>query len=560
MPITDNNITNNINNIVGTDGVVPVLNPTGRWCWWNINEIFTGTVGENRYVPKVNDYVMDSDNYTTYIVTSVDPTTLLTTMVEIKPSIQTTAFSNDDILFGVGPGTQADTYRVYLDTSVIPHILAVDARLKVGGSMCSYAKIFKGSDLSSKGKVISRLYNQIGTLLSENIPLELAAIDSHTNHAIRTVSVCYTGEQLLDGEIVTIVFYSDQGNVVSKRQLLVENTSFIRSIDAGRKYISSISLDSPFITPTTDGIINFPLNIPIQALNLMGVVHYSDGSTLRIPVDGTKFKLHGMDQYVSTIVGQKIELVLSYSLSPNETVYGAVTSDGKYITAPYSIITAKTDGSYMVKLFGYPVWINAVNGYKMMWYLYNLDRNIVLDATPYVTFSITSPAYDPIAYGILQRLVVNVNLADISGAFKSFIHTQAIDLILKQPGNDPRTNWLVGFESSTSKPLYGEGLNALIVVDKLNISSGIATFDEWLERMFTHTYPIIDRSIEVVPPTPNYFALEYNGNRYEYPIENWANNLAVGVLPYPNKTIFVQFFKRTPNTDIQLSVAGLIVR
>ena len=561
MPITDNNITNNINNIVGTDGVVPVLDPTSRWCWWNITEIFTGGIGATKYVPKVNDYVMDSDNYTVYIVTAVDPTTLLSTLLEIKPSITTNAFSNDDILFGVGPGTQSDTYRIYYDNSVLPHILAVDARLKVGGSMCSYAKIFKGSDVSTtSGRVISRLYNQSGTLLTENVPLELAAVDSHTNHSIRTVSVCYTNEVLKDGEIVTVVFYSDQGNVVSKRQLLVENTSFIRSLDASRKYISSISLDSPFITPTVDGVINFPLNVPINALNLMGVVHYSDGSTLRMPVDGTKFKIHGIDQYISTIVGQKIELVLSYSLSNDETVYGAVTSDGKYVTAPYSIITTKTDGSYMVKLYGYPVWIDAVNGYRMQWFLYNLDRNMIYDATLYVSYSITRPAFDPTAYGVLQRLVVMVNLNNLSGAFKSFIHTQSVDVILKQPGDDARTNWVVGYESNTLQPLYGEGLKATVSGSTINISSGIISYPEWLERMYLQTYPIVDPSIEVNAPTPNYFAIVYDGNRFEFPIESWDNPLNVGVPPFLNKTIYVQFFKRTPNADIQLSIAGLSVK
>lgn len=560
MAITNNNITNSFQSIIGIDGITPIYDPNARWCWWNINELYTGGPGNNKYVPKVNDYVMDSDNYTTYLVTDVDPTTLLSTLIEIKPNIQSNNFSNDDILIGVGPGTQSDTYRVYLDKSVTPHILAVDARLKVGGSMCSYAKIFKGSDVSNTGKVVSRLYNQAGTLLTDNVPLELAIIDSHTNHSIRIVSVCYTSENLLDGEIVTIVFYSDQGHVVSKRQLLVENTAFIRSVNASQKYVSHISLDSTFISPTADGVINFPLNIPIQALNLMGTVHYSDGTSLRMPIDGTKFKLLGMDQYVSTIIGQKIELVLSYSLSPGEIVYGAVTSDGKYVTAPYSVVTTKTDGSYMVKLFGYPVWRDHINGYRMQWYLYNLDRNMVFDVTSFVRFGNNSSTFDPIGYGVLQRLVVNINLKDVSGSFKSFIHIQSIDLVLKQPGDDLRTNWLVGFESSTAKPLYGEGLFAKLTTDKINISSGITTFAEWKERMITHTYPIFDRSIELAPPTPNYFALIYDNKRYEFPIENWNSDLTVLSIANITRSVFVQFFKRTPNTDIQISVAGLIIK
>jgi hypothetical protein len=210
---------------------------------------------------------------------------------------------------------------------VTPHVLAVDIRLKVAGTMASYAKIFKGSDLTESGNVISRVYDSNGNFISENIPLELVAIDSHNNYSIKTIKVCHTNEHLLDGEIVTAVIYGDNGHVVSKRQLLVENTSFIRSVDASAKYISHISVESAFISPTFDHIIEFPLNIPLNALNLMGVVHYSDGSTLKLPVDGSKFRMFGLEQYVSSIVGQTVDLVLSYALAPNEIAYTGVSTD-----------------------------------------------------------------------------------------------------------------------------------------------------------------------------------------------------------------------------------------
>lgn len=557
----------NTSGITGIDGVTPVYDPYARWCWWNINEIFTGAVGESRYVPKINDYVMDSDQYITYIVEAIDPTTLLSTLREIRPNGTSQSFSVEDALFGVGPGTQADTYRVYLDTSVIPHVLAVDARLKVGGSMASYARIFKGSDVSSAGKVISKLYDQGGTLLTQNIPLELASIDSHVNHSIRIVSVCHTSESLNDGEIVTIVIYDDQGHVVSKRQLLVENTGFIRSINSSQKYISHITLDTPFMSATSDGLIEFPLNIPLQALNLMGVVHYSDGSKLRMPVDGTKFRIHGIEQYISTIVGQKIELVLSYSISPTETVYGAVTSDSKFVTAPYNLTTIKTDGSFVVKLFGYPVWIDSINGYTMEWYLYNLDRNVVFNVTQFIRVAQTSPAFNPTGYGLLQRLVYNINLKDVSGSFRSYIHTQSVDIVLKRPADEEGTPWLVGYESSTIKPLYGEGLFAGSSLGTnnqwtINLSSDINIYDEWLNKVYKATYPIIDTNTEITPPLPNYFTLVYNNVKLEFPIDQWdkALNLGTGVVPLANKTIFIQFFKRTPTNDILLSVAGMTIK
>lgn len=325
--------------VVGTDGVVPVYNPNARWTIFGINDVYMGEEGTSKHVPKINDYVIDPATYTTYRVEALDPVTLIPTLKEIRPANMSYTLSETDVLFGVGPGTQADTYRVYLDKSTLPYTLAVDARLKVGGTLTNYAKIFKGSTIGEDGKVISKMYDSNGNFVSENVPLELIALDSHINHSIKAVPPCYTTEDLQDGEIVTAVFYNSLNGVVSKRQLLVENTSFIRSIDSSRKYVTHISLECPFMSPTLDHVIEFPLNIPLNALNLTGIVHYSDGSTMSLPVDGTKFRMYGLDQYVSSIVGQKVELVLSYTLSANETSYAGVGVEASYVTEPYDLVT-----------------------------------------------------------------------------------------------------------------------------------------------------------------------------------------------------------------------------
>ena len=552
---------NVIHGVVGVDGKVPVYEPEGRWCWWSRSEIWVGEQGENRYVPKVNDYVIEPETFTTYIVDHIDPITLIPTLRLIRPANMSFSFTETDVLFGVGPGTQSDTYRVYIDKSVTPYILAVDARLKVAGTLCHHAKIFKSSDVSSQGHVVSKVYDNSGILISQDVQLELVAVDSHVNYSIKTVKVCNTIDDLLDGEIVTIVFYSDNGHVVSKRQLLVENTSFIRSVNSSVKYVSHISVDCPFMSPTESNLIEFPLNIPLNALNLMGTVHYSDGSTLVLPVDGNKFRMYGLEQHVSTIIGQQIELVLAYALSQNETAYAGVTSDGHYVTEPYSLMTINPNNSYSVKLFGYPVWIDAINGYQMRWWLFNLDRNIFFDVTPYVVFSTNTGAYNPTGYGYLQRKSVSVNLRDISGAFKPFIHTQLVDIVLNGDPSSTQDPWTISHESISSRPSYGLGLKAIkLSGNSIRINSDIATYEEWKERMYSHIYPLVNRVSEINPPNPTHFVIGYNGTETEFPITNWASvlNLNVNIPVY--KTITVRFLKRTGSGDMHLGISALMVK
>lgn len=550
-----------IHGVVGTDGNVPIYQPDARWCIWGFHEIYNGTAGLNKYIPKINDYIIDFANYTTFIVDALDPVTLIPTIREIRPANMSYMFNETDILFGVGPGTQADTYRAYLDKSVTPYVLAIDARLKVAGSMCSYAKIFKTSILDNTGVVISKIFDNSGNFISNNVPLELVAIDSHINYSIRTVKVCNTTENLSDGEIVTVVFYSDTGHVVSKRQLLIENTSFIRSVNASEKYVSHISLDSPFMSATIENRIEFPLNIPLNSLNLMGIVHYSDGSSLKLPVDGNKFRIHGLDQYVSTIIGQKINLVLSYVLASNETAYAGVSTDGNYINEAYSLVTINPNNSYAIKLYGYPVWVDSATGYLMNWYLFNMERNVYFDVTPYVSFNPNTGAYNPKAYGILQRKNISINLRDISLAFKSFVHTQLIDIVLNGVPDGVATPWTVSHESVSLRPSYGEELFAKkISTTTINVSSNILTYAEWLEKVYKHTYPILLPNIELTPLEPTHFIIKYENTSIERPMSDWNANINLGVSIVDYKTLFIRFIKRTSTDDLQLSISAMIVK
>lgn len=546
--------------ITGSDGITPVYDPNGRWCFWNLNEIYIGSVGAKRYVPKVGDYVVDTDTATFFKVTAIDPVTLLSSYVQININTTNTSLTENDILFGVGPGTQADTYRVYVDTSVIPSILAVDVRLRVAGSMTSYCKIFKGADVSSSGKVISRVYDQNGTFLTQNIPLELAAIDSHSNYSIKVVSVAHTVEDLSNDEIVTVVFYDDVGHVVSKRQLLIENTSFIRSINVSQKYISHISLSSPFMSTTDASLIELPINVLTVGLDLVGNVHYSDGSVLSMPVDGTKFKIFGLEQYLGTIVGQQVRLVLSYSLSTDETAYGTVVGANRSLTQPYVLNSLAQNGAFAVKLFGYPVWGGDVAGYSLQWFLYSLDRNIVYNVTDYVKINTDVAAFQPKAYGYAQNLAVQINLRDVNGSFRSYIHAQTITFVLIAGGGERTTNWTVTYENNQT-PLFGIGLHCnatLVSINHWNITvhSGIATQAEWLTRVYGATKPIIDRNKEVNPPVPTHFVILTGGNRTEFSIDDWNKVLAVGNGPVINGTIFIEFIRRA-GTDIQLSIAAM---
>lgn len=544
------------------DGKTPIYNPEGRFQVWALTEIYQGTIGENRYVPNIGDMVKDMDLGTEFKVISIDPATLLSQLKEIKP-IPSGVFDESDLLLGTGPGTQADTYRAYLDKSVVPHALAVDARLSVAGTMVSYCRIFRGADLTDSGDVISGFYDTQGNLLGDRIPLELVHVPAGGNVSIKTVPVCYTMDDLPDGEIVTAVMYSDAGHVVSKRQLLIENTAFIRSANIAAKYITGISLECPFLSSSDNRLINLPINVLLTGVNMMGVVHYSDGSTVKMPVDGNKFALLGVESYIATVVNQQASLVLRYRLSTNEIVYGHGVGEFPHISETYKVKTAQADGAYSVKLFAYPIWLNAVDGYTLRWYLYNADRSVTYDVTGLVEFSSTSSSFNPIAYGVNQRLTVALNLQEANGSYRDYRHVQTMEIILWGPGTDrDDTNWTIAYDIGQNPP-YGaaphnarlEFVNANLY--RLDLRSGCTTLEQWLNKLYFASKPLIDQYKEMVPPTPTHFRMRFGTFDLTFQVDEWDTIHQIGNGLSVNGTVFIEFIKRTPLGDMQLAVGAL---
>jgi len=559
--------------ITGLDGEVPVYSPNSRFQIWSLAEIYTGSVGANRYVPNVNDRVIDLSTNEWYSVTAINPVTFVPTL-EIIKVIPEDNFSSVDKLLGVGPGTQSDTYRCYINKSVLPHTLCVDARLRVFGSNANSAIIYKGSHLDGSAVAISAIYDQSGNMLGQNIPLELVGVNNGLNLAIKTVPVCHTVSDLLDGEVVTVVFYSANGIVVSKRQLLIENTAFIRNTDDSIKYIIDIRLESPFLSQNDNKLIQYPLNVPINGLMLIGVVTYSDGSQLRMPVDGGKFSIFGFAGYIATIVGQKFNLVLKYTLSSDEVVYGAQSIGnqlgGNFITSNYRAITLKANGAFSIKLYPYPVWVNELVGYQIRWYMYTLDRSNVYDVTPYVSFNSNSIPFNPVGYGIKQTLGVSVNLQNVNAIFSDYKHVQSVDITLVAPGTARTTNWTIGFAPNQTPPFGNDNFAISTMVQQplgsvpsaiwsINLTSAASSLADWLDRLYYKTLPLTDLASELVPPVPNMFALVVDGVDVEFPITAWNTTLTLpGAVPN-NSTIFIKFIMRMPDNDLQLGISAMPV-
>jgi hypothetical protein len=557
--------------IVGLDGVNPIYNPSSTWKIWNINEIYRGQNATGKYIPNVSHMVYEiiGARVYRYIVKSINWENGVAELIREQSDNQSGMFNETDILIGLDGGRGLSTYICYIDKTTSPYRITVDQRCFVPGSMVTKCKLFKGNLLTNDGEVISRVYDTSGRLSGEDIPMEIAGTIQISdapvveNRTIKTIRPAYTTVDIKTGEFLTAVFYSDEGYVASKQQLVVVETSFIKPTDAGTKYITDISLRSPFIPNTQERLVKYPLNVPLAGLNLFGVVHYSNGDKKEFPVDGTRFRIMGFDNFVATQVGQRFPLVLSYTLGENEHNYSAVVGSGRHVSVNYEAVTQPVDGMYGVKLFCYPVWVDSISGYRLEWFLYNLNRNICINVTPHVLINTSLTPYNPKAYGQLQNLSVSINLKAVGPQYQNYIHTQVVGIVIEHQGTERLTNWTLIYTPGQT-PLYGPNLYAAAYSlgtrkYRVNLRADCTNQADWLKRLYTASQPLTNPMSEISPPEPTHFELLVDGTSLEYPIYQWDSEIVVNREVANSSTVFVRFIRRTGNTDLQLSIAGLPV-
>lgn len=541
-------------------GTVPVFSPNQGYRQWLMSEIFTGPNGSGNMVPNVDDTILDYTRGILRVITS-DPTTGLSTWVDWK--VPTSGeFDREDILLGIGPGPDYEMARCYINQSVTPHTLAINTHLHTYGSRTKYCKVFLGTDITSaNARVISAMYNQSGQYVSENIPMVLAEHNEATNYTKQAPAVGYTNDKLKDGEVVTIVFYNDLAGVVGYNKLIVANTQFIRKAEASQLYITDISLESPFLADSEANTIYAPLNLPVEALTLTGRVHYSNGSTIDVPINKGKMQLYGLDNYIATIIGQPAPLSLIYNLDSNEASLNVLGDVTKHIEKKYMIRTTDVVGAYSVKLFVIPKWVNPATGWRLEYILYNLDRGDFYYATPYVEAGINSAVYDPLLYGVSQNLVVAVDLNKVDPRLKPFRHVQSFKIALMNNGIADDTPYLLAYDPGQN-PEYGANLSArlkLIAISQwqMDISQGKLSLAEWLSVMYDPIKPLYDPTTESGPLVPTHFVTSINGIRTEYPISDWNKSLASqtgGVIGAP---VIIEWVRKTAGATLQLGCSGL---
>jgi hypothetical protein len=547
-------------NVTGIDGIQPVYNPKDLWKTWSLDELYMGQQGKDRYVPKVNDWAVNVLTGARWRVSAVDQITLVPTLVPMGNDINM-ALSAEDLLFAQSPGWPSEAYRCYLDTTVFPFRMDVDNFLAIRQVNAAYVKVIYGP-LYGNHEVISKIYDNAGNFVSENVGLSLTALEAGwTNYSWKCVNTFFTNRMFQDGDMVTVVVYSQDGHVLSFTNLAVVNSNFLRDLNAPRRVIKHISARSPFLSETDGQKLLVPLNWNQGSINVEGVVHYNDGTELVLPIDGAKFQLGGWRSILSSIPGQQFDLVLRYMMDDTETAAPEINAFGNSIPFPMRAEIVEASNSYTLKLHPLLIWNPNTSAYDIRWFMINLDRDVVRDVTSYVQVAANSPAFNGALFGVVQRIQVSLRLRDVVSTWKPFIHTQIAEFTLYGTPGNYQSPW--AYKASTADELpYGGSVFARKVGPKaVTMLAGATTQQEWLTALYQRLAPLVatpEDTQSYIQPT--HVSVEHDNQSVIVPVADWDDPVNFLNDVDLHDTLHLTWMRETGSGFIYLAKAGLIVQ
>ncbi len=547
-----------------TPADVPVYNPNGLYKEWGYDEIYKGVKGigdgnVGRYVPKVNDKVFSAALRKTFIVEAVDPGTLLSTLERYVESPEDGATDKDFIL-GVGNRYPQEGYFIYVDNSLDKPVLAIDSMAFWRRKEILYFRVFAGFNPLPTAEVLSARYNQSNEYIDDKIMA--VKLDDINGVEAYVPDVGWAKRQIVDGETLTVVAYDARG-VNSMVTMLGRNSGMVRQSNSTVLAVQSIQLVGPNVD-ASGKTIKVAVNATLDSIALMCQVTYRGGKTVQKPIDGSKIRIISDADYIPSSPGIDQDLVLIYTFDATEAFDGSLNNTDRFFQETYTIKADATLKAYGMKLFSYPYWKSAAQGYGIRHFLQSMDRDAVYDVTDLVELKTGSAPFDPLLMGVKQSLVFALDISKVDPRFTDYRHSQNIKFTLLADGvTDGVTPWLVGFEGTQVD--YGDKIEARLAyvssqVWTTTVDCGAASQEEWLERLYYATRPIYNTQTESAPMVPTHFIFVVNGLRYRKAIADWNQPFTVKSGGSVGDLAVIHWVAEVNGVDLQLASSGLIIR
>ncbi|EBZ2963192.1 hypothetical protein D9P50_14680 [Salmonella enterica subsp. enterica serovar Enteritidis] len=525
---------------------------------WDPSELYNKETGTG-FVPNDGDLVKNNTYRMLFEIYDVDYTNFTW---KTKPYGNVQVYNDSERLGGHYP-LKSDKYRIYVDSSKHPATMDFHDHLTFNGPDVLGVRVFRGIDIDDNAEVLSGFYKN-GKLDETLLPVRPVRNEGEDTQ-VNTALPGYCVAEVKDGELVTFVAYADNNRVILTGVAKIIKTNLVMAAETPARTIVDVKLESPFILDTDSRVLTLPINLPIEDIPMNALIIYTDGQK-RLPIDGSRVTLNGLRNagshdtyYIASNAGQELPLVFSYRMAKGETYAGEGYINGA-IVRDYKAATEAVDGGYSLKLYAVPMWLDENRGYRIAFFLYNLTRGQVYDASAFVEYT-ANTVFDPLLYGVKQRLNVQVDVSKVNPTYRAFVHAQSFHITLINPGSELNTNFYLEYVQDGNR--YGEGVFAKfkysnVSYSDIDLKCGATSQAEWIAKLYGNSYPLYDRRTEGAAPEPTHFELHVGGQVQTYAVGEWLNKLTVPYKVPEGGTVVIRWLARTPTDTLQLGLSPML--
>lgn len=480
---------------------MPLLQNPEKY-FYHRDEVYEGVVtGDKNNIVKVGDAVLDWNEGILKVV-SVHPMTYVPTLQVWNP-IENVDIDNEEasLITGLSGYQPTIISRAFYHTVLGVHYITLDSAYRIFGSDPTKCKIFLGTDTTNTGTIISN--PQLIDLVSINSPTDTQKV----------VPTSVINIPLLDGQIITLIIYTDTGTKVGEKSFVVKESSAMAPATNSFRTIQDVQLyDCPWISLITPDQLEIPANYGMQIGTTQAIVNYTSGPPSIIPIDGTICKLLGVDNFNNNLAGITSYLTLVYTPQGTDLIENG-NLNGQ-VTHTYQVITTNTnvDNRYKVYLSIYYNPTTQMYGFRC--YLSDFDYNelILLDPNHY---TVRDDDGNPVSLSRSWHvnngdinIVIRVDMSKVfPNLYSQYFFVQQLNLDL----NDVTIyshSWYLDYDPTHTVKLDGIfkfHTNQSNNYEDLEMKGGANNYNEWIARFFTPIFPITG----VTTPTPTHFKIRY---------------------------------------------------
>lgn len=454
--------------------------------------------------------------------------------------------------------------RAYFDKRSLPYRLDIDNKIVVRGTEQRSYRLIRYPGLGSQETVISKYYDATNTMVSQQIPL--VEVSSGSN--LWYCPYAQITDTLTDNEALRLEIVNEIGSVTQTYTLYAKASTILNDTFSYQPKIVSVSVVCSQMS--SDGSIYVYQGQDIADLGITARLHYADGSTSDVQIDGTKCILYGLERFVASYVNLKQVAMIKYLKSENEVV---VPSSGTLtdatvvaVSTTFTVRVVTNNLTSSIKLLPVPVWSDTLSGYILNWRSYSVDHSGSAQITGSV--NIVDGTFVGTNFTDPQTFTASIDLKSVDPKTypDSTIYQQQVTLKLQPKAayerytitDAPSSPYMFGKDVTNNRRAvvyYDQNLKQYFVPSRI-----FANADAFLLSFYYDLNPPVNGTTEATAPAPTHFIVRsiQSGSMVvsDYiPIDNYT--AAFSILNgdsgnYVGSNVIVEFYYNVGNNTPQV--------